>query len=101
LTTYEQTIFLKQEQVDGNWVLFVSHVFRHTIRSISPQSGQRLFDSGNLRDNVSVRLAMLTLLWLSRAEGYYVADNQTPHWVIPQKSLEKGDYEDQGISRKK
>ena len=38
LTTYEQTIFLKQEQVGEEWVLFVSHVFKHTIRSIGPRT---------------------------------------------------------------
>jgi len=96
VTTYEQTIFLKQEQVGKEWVLFISHVFRHTVRSIDPQSGERFFDG--LRPKVSVRLAMLTLLWLSRIEGDYVADNRTPYWVIPQSELDRGD---QDTSRKK
>jgi len=101
LTTYEQTIFLKQEQVDEEWVLFISHVFKHTVRSIGPQSGERFFSPGDLRHKVSVRLAMLTLLWLSRTEGDYVADNRTPHWVVPQKSLEREDGEDRDTFRKR
>jgi hypothetical protein len=98
LTTYEETIFLKQEQVGEEWVLFVSHVFKHTVRSISPQSGEHFFGPGKLRDKVSVRLAMLTLLWLSRAEGDYVADNRTPYWVVPQKLVERGDNEGRDTS---
>ena len=46
---------------------------------------------------MSVRLAMLTLLWLSRTEGDYVADNRTPYWVVPEKSLERGNDEDRDI----
>lgn len=49
LTTYGQTIFLKQEQVGEEWVLFVSHVFKHTVSSIGPQSGERFFGPGDLR----------------------------------------------------
>jgi hypothetical protein len=96
VTTYEQTIFLKQEQVGKEWVLFISHVFRHTVRSIDPQSGERFFDDH--RPTVSVRLAMLTLLWLSRTESDYVADNRTPYWVVPQIELDRGG---QGTSGKK
>jgi len=89
LTTYEQTIFLKQELVGKDWVLFVSHVFKHPVRSIDPKSGTRFFGQGDLREKVSVRLAMLTLVWLSKTEKEYFADNTTPRWVVPEGSLDR------------
>lgn len=89
LTTYEQTIFLKQEQVGKDWVLFVSHVFKHRTRSIDPKSGTRFFDQEDLQKNVSVRLAMLTLVWLSKTKEEYFTDNTTPGWVVPEASLDR------------
>jgi len=87
LTTYQQTIFLKQELVGEEWVLFISHVFKHVARSTDPKSGKCLFDAKNPQENVSVRLAMLTLLWLSRTKEVYFADNRTQKWVVPENSL--------------
>jgi hypothetical protein len=97
ITTYEQTIFLKQELVGKEWVLFISHVFDHTVRSISPQSGERSFGPGDLREKVSVRLAMLTLLWLSRTKEDYFANNTTPNWVVPEGLLDLERKKDRGL----
>ena len=97
VTTYEQTIFLKQEQDGKEWVLYISHVFDHTVRSINPKSGEHSFGPEDLRESVSVRLAMLTLLWLSRTKEDYFADNTTPNWVVPEGSLDRGRKKGRGL----
>jgi hypothetical protein len=90
LTTYKQTIFLKQELVSKEWVLFISHVFKYDTRSINPKSGERFFGAEDLREKVSVRLAMLTLMWLRTEKGYF-ADNRAQKWVVAQKSPDRGE----------
>ena len=87
VTTYEQTISLKQDLVGKEWALSVSHVFKHNVRSIDPKSGKWSFDLGD-QPKVSVRLAMLTLVWLSRTKEHYFADNPSPSWVVLEGSLD-------------
>jgi hypothetical protein len=96
VTTYDQTIFLKQEPVGEAWVLFVSHVFKHNVRSIDPTSGECSFTPTDVQGKMSVRLAMLTLLWLSRTKEDSFADNTTSNWVVSQRLL-RLDVKDQGL----
>jgi hypothetical protein len=52
LTTYEQTMFLKQEQVGKEWVLLVSHVFKHTVTGRPPMLRMQGNTGGCLRQRL-------------------------------------------------
>ena len=57
-TSYEQTVFMKQEKnQQGNWVLKTSNIIYSTT-----SSNLKVDSTGNLRDSVSVRECMLYLM---------------------------------------
>lgn len=87
LTTYDQTIFLKQEKVNGAWRLYYSS-------PILASNGEMPGDSWNSKEqydpeNVSVRQCMLWLCRVTRGgPENYSAHNDTPvkQWVCESTS---------------
>lgn len=79
-TTYNSTIFLKQEYLNNEWVLYISLPIKHDTRSVHISSQE------NLRDKVSLRECFLYFMKLSSAPDYR-APNNTPSgkWSLPGK----------------
>lgn len=74
-TTYEQTVFLKQEQNNsGRWVLKVSNVIKYDTAS-----DLSVGRAGNLRGNVSLRECMLYLMHEAKLD--YKANNNDVGFV--------------------
>lgn len=73
LTTYTQTVFLKQEEVKGKWKLYFSDpIYNDTGKSTTPAQGDSV-------PGLTVRHCLLWLCCITRGgSGKHVAENGTP-----------------------
>ncbi|KAK2811227.1 hypothetical protein FQN50_002324 [Emmonsiellopsis sp. PD_5] len=84
LTTYEQTIFLTQEQraKDKKWVIYYSNPILHTTSTAT-----NIPKMGNLKDTISVKDCMAAVTWLAHEDFEVFRGDNTEQLVQMFRSL--------------
>lgn len=96
LTTYDQTIFFKQEphrKKIGKWVLWHSPVIRHTAHSQEISGNEKDFNNPALyRGKVSLRECFLYLVQQAYHNEFAENTMQFGNWVGKSRSVPKDDH---------
>ncbi|KAE8343112.1 hypothetical protein BDV24DRAFT_161925 [Aspergillus arachidicola] len=103
LTTYNQTMFFKQEphpKKNGKWVLWRSPVIRHTAHSQKILGNEKeLRNPALYRGKVSLRECFLYFVQLAYHDGYAKNTMQFENWVSSVDDIpKKEDYLSEGSS---
>lgn len=89
-STYNNTLFLKQEIINGNWVLSVSNLINfNTISTPQDNNGDMLVDK------VSLRECMLYFMHVCDQPDFKVVNNtHTSDWIIHRMLPDNRNYDE-------